>query len=76
MLGNLYNRIYNAPQPERPPQSHADKPTIPIETSAFDSYIHDVVIKDIKGEGYEGIQTLLHANDILERKEKQAIVKV
>ena len=23
--------------------------------SAFDSYIHDVVIKDIKGEGYEVI---------------------
>ena len=70
ILGNLYNNIYNAPQPEQPPQSHADEPTISIEKNAFESYINDVVIKDIKGEGYEGIKTLLHANDILEKERK------
>ena len=37
-----------------------------IEKSAFESYINDVAIKDIKGEGYEGIKTLLYANDMLE----------
>ena len=56
----MYNDIYNAPQPQ-PPQSHADKPTITIEKSAFNSYINHVVINDIKGEGYEGIKTLLLA---------------
>ena len=63
----MYNNIYNAPQPQLP-QSHADKPTSSIEQSAFDSYISDVVINNIKGEGYEGIKTLLHANDIVEKK--------
>ena len=66
ILGNLYNNIYNAAQPStRPPQSRADEPTISIEKSAVESCIHDVVVKGIKGEGYEGIKTWLHANDIL-----------
>ena len=38
--------------------------------SAFDSYIKDVVIKHIKGEGQEGINTLLYANDILGKEKK------
>jgi hypothetical protein len=63
----LYNSIYNAPQ-QQPPQSHADKPTSSIENSAVESYISNVVSNDIKGEGYEGIQILLHANDIVEKK--------
>jgi hypothetical protein len=29
-----------------------------------------VVIKDIKGEGYEEIKTLLYANDMLEKEKK------
>ena len=29
-----------------------------------------MVIKDITGEGYEGIRTLLYANDILEKEKK------
>jgi len=29
-----------------------------------------VVIQDIKGEGYEGIKTLLYANDMLEKEKK------
>jgi hypothetical protein len=29
-----------------------------------------VVIKDIKGEDYAGIKTLLYANDMLEKKRK------
>jgi len=69
----LYNEIYNAPQPEKPPQSHADKPTITIEKSALNSYINDVAINeinDIKGEGYEGIKTLLLVNDTLEKERK------
>ena len=37
--------------------------------NAFDSYIN-VVIKDIKGEGYEEIKTLLYANDMLEKEKK------
>ena len=57
VLGNLYDNIYNAAQPQ-PPQSHAEKPTISIEKSAFDSHIDDVVISDIKGEGYEGIKNI------------------
>ena len=69
ILSNLYNNIYNAPQPEQPPQSHADKPTIP-KKGAFDAYIHDVVFNDIKDEGYEGIKTLLLANDILRKGNK------
>jgi len=36
----------------------------------FNSCINDVVIKDIKGEGYEGTKTLLNANDILEKEKK------
>ena len=32
-------------------------------------HTHDVVIKDIKDKGYEGIKTLLHADDIHRRKE-------
>ena len=32
--------------------------------------MNDVVIKDIKGEGYEGIKTLLYANDKLEKEKK------
>ena len=72
ILGNLYNNIYNAPQPStQPPQSHADEPTISIEKSTFDSYINYVVIKDMKGEGYEGIKTLLYANDIPEKEKKK-----
>ena len=59
ILGNLYNNIYNAPQPEQPPQSHAAEPTISIERSAFDSYINDVVINGMKGEGYEGIKSIV-----------------
>jgi len=77
ILGNLYNNICNAPQPQ-PAQSHADKPAISKnkkKESAFDAYINDVVINNIKGEGYEGIKTLLNANDILEKERKQAIVK-
>ena len=70
ILSNLYNNVYNAPQPEQPPQSHAGEPTIPIEKSAFDSYIDDVGIKEIKGEGYAGIKTLLYANDLLEKEKK------
>ena len=31
ILGKLYNNIHNAPQPEQPQQSHADKPTISRE---------------------------------------------
>ena len=46
------------------------KPTLSIETSAFESYLNDVVIKDIKGEGYEGVKTFLYANDILEKEKK------
>jgi len=69
ILGNLYNNIYNAPQPQ-PPQSHADKPTLSIEMGAFDSYINDVDNNDIKCEGYEGIKTLLLANDTLEKEGK------
>ena len=61
---------YNPPQPEQPPQSHADEPTILVKQSAFESYINDVVIKDIKGEGYEGIKTLLYADDVLETEKK------
>ena len=60
MLGNLYNDIYNPPQPEPPtPQTYADEPTTSIEKSAFESYIDYVVIKDIKGEGYEGTITFI-----------------
>ena len=67
----MYNNIYNAPQPEtQPPQNNADKPTISIEKSAFNSYINDVVINDIKDEGYEWITTVLLANDTLERERK------
>ena len=70
-LSSLYENIYNPPQPETPqPQSHADEPTSSIEKSAFESYINDVVIKDIKGDGYEGIRALLYANDILEKEKK------
>ena len=71
ILGNIYNNIYNAPQPPPPPQqSSADRPTISIERSAFESYINDIVITDIKGDGYEGIRTLLYANEILEKEQK------
>ena len=66
----MYDNIYNAPQPEQPQQCHADKPTITIEKSAFNSYINNVVINDIKSEGYEGIKTLLHANDRSEKERK------
>ena len=31
ILGDLYNNIYHALQPEQPPRSHAEKPTISIE---------------------------------------------
>ena len=65
----MYNNTYNAPQPEtQPPLSNADKPTITIEKGAFNSYIHDVVLNGIKEEGYEGIKTLLLANDIIEKE--------
>ena len=67
ILGNIYNNIYNAPQPPPPQQSYADRPTISIEKSAFESYINDIVITDIKGDGYEGIRTLLYASGILEK---------
>ena len=35
-------------------------------------FIHknDVVVKDIKGEGYEGRKTFLYANNILEKEKK------
>ena len=36
----------------------------------FDSYINHVVTKDTKGEGYEGLETFLYANDILEQEKK------
>ena len=54
----MYHDIYYAPQPETQtsPQSNSDKPIITIEKSAIKSYIHDVVINDIKGEGYAGIK--------------------
>ena len=53
ILCTLYNNIHNAPQPStQPPQSQADEPTISFKKNAFDSYINDVVIKDIKGGGY------------------------
>ena len=43
----------------------------------FDSYINDVVIKDIQGEGYEGIKAFLYANDILEKeKENMTMFKI
>ena len=71
ILGNLYKNIYSQPKPEQPPQRHADEPTISIGKSAFESYINDVVIKVIKGEGYEGIKTLLYANDMLEKGKKK-----
>ena len=71
ILGNIYNNIYNPPQPPPlPQQSYADRPTISIEKSAFESYINDIVITDIKGDGYEGIRTLLYANEILEKEQK------
>ena len=31
ILGHMYNNIYNAPQPEQPPQSNADKAIITIK---------------------------------------------
>ena len=37
ILGDFYKNIYSVPQPEeQPPQSHADEPTIPIETIPFE----------------------------------------
>ena len=51
-------------------QSQADEPTMSIEKSAFDSYINDVITKDMKGEGYEGKKTLLYAKGILEKEKK------
>ena len=69
----MYKNIYSPPRPEQPLQSHADEPTISI-TSAFESYIDDVVIKDIKGEGYEGIKTLLYANDMLDEEKNMPML--
>ena len=66
----MYNNIYDAPHPEQPPLSNADKASITMEKSAFNSYINDVVINDIQGEGCEGIKTLLLANDTLEKERK------
>ena len=70
ILGNIYNNDYSARKPPPPPQqSHADRPTISREKSAFKSYINDIVITDVKGNGYDGIRALLYASEILEKEQ-------
>ena len=75
ILGHLCKNIYSPPQrpfegQTPPPQSHADEPTSSIEKSVFESYMNDVAIKDINGDGCDGIRTLLDANGTLEMEKK------